>query len=409
MQNKQFSSRRAVPTQMFDVHSVATAIPVAQVAQVISSNETTSNPNNHRRLNNHRSPSSTDIDNQNRQHLIKYGFPVGLRDQIVKTLQQFPLRIWVLDNSGSMTQNDGNLFVPSKKRMITCTRWDELQETMKFHLSVAADLQAPCILRLLNPGHDGSQVMTCSDANPELFGAQLHSARATIMQTYPGSGTPLSSHLHQVHDRIQSLAPELRARGQRVCVVLATDGLPTDNPHHVHGGPKAAFRKALNSLRGLPVWVVIRLLTDDEEVVDYWNNLDQQVEVPLDVLDDWEGEAREVGAVNPWINYTQQLHHAREFGLAHPIFDLMDEKAFGASEVTQFIGLLFGQEAMLELPHPGVDLDGFLAGVERLLEHTKPSFNIVSKKFKPLVSVTKLKKHLKKHLKSGQKGECVIL
>ena len=394
-----------VQTGVLDVHSVATAIPVAQMVSSHPTDETKSSSNIHERLNNCTTKSPSDA---KKNSLVKYGFPVGLRDQIVKTLHQFPLRIWLLDNSGSMTEDDGNLFVPSRKQMINCTRWDELKNTMKFHLSVAHDLQAPCILRLLNPGHGGSQVMTCSDANPEVLAAQIESARTTIMNTYPGSKTPLSSHLHQVHHHIQSLAPELRAQGQRVCVVLATDGLPTDNPHNVHGGPKAAFCKALNSLRGLPVWIVIRLLTDDEEVVDYWNNLDQEVEVPLDVLDDWEGEAREVAVANPWINYTQELHHAREFGLAHPVFDLMDEKAFGASEVTQFIGLLLGQDAMLELPHPGVDLDGFLAGVTRLLERTKPSYNILSKKFKPLISVKKLRKHLKKHMK-GQKAGCVIM
>ena len=392
-----------VQNDIVHMPSAGTAIPVAQIVSSHPTNESSSN--NHSGLNIHSSDSST---NAKKQHLVKYGFSAGIIDQMVKALQQFPLRIWILDNSGSMSEGDGNFFVPSKGKMVTCTRWDELQETMKFHLSVANDLQAPCTLRLLNPGHDGSQVLDCSDSNPEVFGAQILSARTTIMQTYPGSGTPLSSHLHHVHHRIQSLAPELRARGQRVCIVLATDGLPTDNPHHVHGGPKEAFRKALNSLRGLPVWVVIRLLTDDEDVVDYWNNLDQQVEVPLDVLDDWQGEAREVREVNPWINYTQELHYAREFGLAHPIFDLMDEKPFGASEVTQFIGLLFGQGSMLELPHPGVDLDGFLAGVQRLLERTKPSFNIVSKKLKPLISISKLKKHLKRLL-NGQKGACVIL
>ena len=345
---------------------------------------------------------------QKQKKLEKYGFPAGLREQFIKTLNQIPLRIWVLDNSGSMSTHDGNFFIAKTKRMASCTRWDELQNTMKLHLSLASDLQAPCVLRLLNPGHDGSQVMTCSDPNPEVFGAQIHAARATIMRTYPGNSTPLAWHVHQVHDRIRGMVPELRSRGQKVCVVLATDGLPTDNPRHVHGGAKEAFRQALNSLSGLPVWVVIRLLTDNEDVVDYYNDLDQQVEVPLDVLDDWEGEAREVCAVNPWINYTQELHHAREFGLLHPVFDLMDEKAFGASEVMQFLGLIFGEDAVLEMPTPLIDMDGFLEGVQRLLNQTAPSFNILRKKIKPVVSLKKLEKHLKRQM-NGPKGECVIL
>jgi len=286
-----------------------------------------------------------------------------------------------------------------------------LQMTMTFHLSLASDLHAPCDLRLLNPGRGGSQIMNCSSEDPKRFKAEVASARKTIMGTYPQYQTPLTHHVYQVHDRLQREAPQLRARGQRVCVILATDGLPSDNPRRVRGGPKEAFRQALNSLHGLPVWVVIRLLTDDEDVVDYWNDLDQQVELPLEVLDDWEGEAREVHALNPWINYTRQLHHAREMGLLHPIFDLMDEKPFGAAEVMQFMSVVFGEDLATSLPHPSLDIAAFIARLQVLLQGTDPAFNILRKRPMPLVNTASLKKHLQRYSKgrNANAAPCCVI
>ena len=50
----------------------------------------------------------------------------------------------------------------------------------------------------------------------------------------------------------------------------------------------------LRRLKDLPVWVVVRLCTDNHKMVDYWNNVDSQVALSMDVLDDPHGEAKEI-------------------------------------------------------------------------------------------------------------------
>lgn len=40
--------------------------------------------------------------------------------------------------------------------------------------------------------------------------------------------------------------------------------------------------------------VILRLCTSEDKVVNYWNNIDQQLELDIDVLDDPYGDAKQV-------------------------------------------------------------------------------------------------------------------
>ena len=52
--------------------------------------------------------------------------------------------------------------------------------------------------------------------------------------------------------------------------------------------------ETMRQLEKLPVWVVVRLCTDEDKMVNYWNNVDSEVELNMDVIDDHLGEAREI-------------------------------------------------------------------------------------------------------------------
>lgn len=59
------------------------------------------------------------------------------------------------------------------------------------------------------------------------------------------------------------------------------------------------------------VWVVIRLCTDEQPVVDFYNALDSVLELPLEVLDDHLNEAKECHQFNSWLNYALPLHRCK--------------------------------------------------------------------------------------------------
>ena len=78
--------------------------------------------------------------------------------------------------------------------------------------------------------------------------------------TGPSGATPLCKHINEIAAQVRSMEPALKANGHKAAIIICTDGESSD-------GDVAA---ALNQLHDLPVWVVIRLCTDEEKVVNYW-------------------------------------------------------------------------------------------------------------------------------------------
>ena len=107
----------------------------------------------------------------------------------------------------------------------------------------------------------------------------------------------------KIHQEVSQMTPELCRLGKKVVIIIATDGLPTDERGVGGHRQNQEFVESLRCLEGLPVWVVVRLCTDEEDVVGLYNDLDGQLELSLEVLDDFEGEAAEINGENPWLNY----------------------------------------------------------------------------------------------------------
>ena len=134
---------------------------------------------------------------------------------------------------------------------------------------------------------------------------------------------------------------------------------------------------------------MVRLCTDEEKVVEFYNDLDGQLELSMEVLDDFIAEASEVHEHNPWLNYAlvgsasilrtislllkafalealtigvclhrvfKPIHRLREMGYHHRIFDMMDERPFTHEELREYCSLLLIDKSPSdELPDPSAD------------------------------------------------------
>jgi hypothetical protein len=333
------------------------------------------------------------------KQLKAQGFTTGLAKALTQTKETFPLRIWVVDNSGSMNKDDGNRIVETKHRanvkIVRCTRWAEIQECVNYHVQLSSLLQAPTAFRLLNnPGCTvGSQMFSVADKGEEFIGRDADEARNIMNKARPNGVTPLTRHILEVRDSVAAMAQDLNDRGQRVALVLATDGLPTNEQGYGGKVEQDRFVDALRSLESLPLWIVVRLCTDEEDVVEFYNDLDEQLELSIEVLDDFIGEAEEVNKHNKWLNYALPLHRMREMGFHDRVFDMLDERALSREELRQFCLFLFGVENMDGMPDPAADWEGFASEVDKLNRREEPQWNPRTKRSTAWIDVAKLNKH----------------
>lgn len=336
------------------------------------------------------------------QHL-----PEGIKRQFLASRDLFARRYWIVDNSGSMATSDGHRLVAApggRTAFAEASRWDELADTLRFHAETAAALRAPTEFRLLNPATGTPQVVVVGDnavpadqtrsrqAAAELWRrtdrvdqtpvarAELAAVHALIHST-PTGRTPLCAQIRAVVAEIQRGAPALRASGQRAVMVIASDGAATDGD----------VARALQPLRDLPVWLVVRLCTDVDAVVQYWNNIDEDLELDMDVLDDFEAEALEVKGPNPFLVYGLPLQRLREWGTQEKIFDLIDEKALAPSELRRLCVLILGPVAA-DLPPPDLDYNAFQAALKPILARQTEVWDPTRKRNKPWLSVKKLRR-----------------
>eukprot|EP00047_Mylnosiga_fluctuans_P011438 m.21364 g.21364 ORF g.21364 m.21364 type:complete len:401 (+) comp3618_c0_seq1:142-1344(+) len=286
--------------------------------------------------------------------LTTEGVPPALVPAFLSTLRQTPLRFLILDDSGSMNEGDGcrlRRLANEQCRMEPCTRWAELTSNARFYIQLAEVARAPCEVRLLNslaPVRIGM-----GERAAEKVGV---SQLVACLDQSPSSGTPLCRHVREVIEELSSVQEQLRARGQKAVLIIATDGEASDGD----------LASAMKPLEKLPVRVIVRLCTNNSSVVSYWNAIDSQLELDMDVLDDLVGEATEICAKNPWLVYSDSLQHLRTLGTTLRELDLIDERRLTPEQLHALACILLD----VHLPSPAAGWPAFSAAVRGAIAQT---------------------------------------
>jgi len=238
-----------------------------------------------------------------RQKRLEFlGLPPKMAATVADEDRTIGLRLFLLDNSGSTSAYDGKIIEELPDGTLatkSCTRWDEIKRMALDHAEWNAQLGTPCEFVLLNPRHSpplSGVDFVRLDAHDSAARCQLAALKNMLDSSGPCGPTPIASRIREIHQRVLGEKAALQAAGLRVVLCCVTDGLPTGSMQ-----PRHELVQALRSfMRELPVSVIIRLCTDDAGVADFYDDVEKDLELPLDVLDDLVGEAREI-AKRQWV------------------------------------------------------------------------------------------------------------
>lgn len=179
--------------------------------------------------------------------------------------------VFICDDSGSMNTPLGDLSGPFDKMP---SRWDELKQTV----SIVVDLAS-----VFDP--DGVDVYFLN--REPVFHVRNSSELISIFSIPPAGPTPIVPVLRRV---LRDKQNEITER--KLLILLATDGVPTDNQGH---RDIRSFEYVLKHERKpadrIPVTIIA--CTDDNDCIGYLNHWDKKLP-NLDVVDDYRNEKREV-------------------------------------------------------------------------------------------------------------------
>jgi hypothetical protein len=318
------------------------------------------------------------------QYLKSQGFSMGMIRAFHSQKESFPLRVWILDNSSAMSVRDAHIVRGNQLQSINnVTRWEELKDCLFFHTELTARFLLPTRFSLLNAPQQGlPQYFSLAQSGNLIEEKQI--VQNVLTHVIPNGPTPIAAQLQILHAYVSSIASQLKARRHIVPIVITTQGLPTNAIGETSTFIINEFFQMLHSFESLPVSMALRLCTDDEKAIDFYNSVDKRLK--LDVLDDFYGEALEAYLRNPWLTYGIALHRYREMGFRVHVLDILDERALTKRELRELCDFLFD----VPIPDPELDWNIFMNTIKGSLSREHMQWNPIKKAVTPWIDIALL-------------------
>ena len=296
--------------------------------------------------------------------------------------------IYVIDNSISMTHSDGKIFMEEDSGKIFkqsgVWRWEEaVYKTTKIaDYNIKRNMKSAYYL--LNSRNkiwvedDDYVVIDPSESN---YGSKMTILKTIILDTKNIRGnTPLDEITDYFITSLKSFIDKEHYDQIPICYNILTDGIPNC---------KLRFENRLKNLsKNYNIFLVINLCTDDEDIIDYYNDLDKTIGNELsgmDVIDDLETEQKEVMcAGNNFITYSNEIHICRMAGCYSIISDLLDEESLKLFYINKLCKELVG--CPKDLPH----WENRVEYIQQLNSLNKNVYNLHLEKFTPLLYTSKI-------------------
>ena len=259
--------------------------------------------------------------------------PLGMGALLIQAKDTFCVRLWLIDNSGSMqTVHTG-----------TCdTRWESVRSGLCRHAELLHSAGMLTRIVFLHPPRNGAPDSITLGQGDVAASRQGLAAFKAGLQAVPGGVGNICNAIDQLGGAVSQLAGR-SARGEHPCnprmciaVRIVTDDVTCDGD----------LRDALRNLQQhATVWPVVQLCgrIDDVEHCAEWHDLNARVDIDLDVV--WQGseEARRMRASNAWLCYCDTLHCLRLVGSPERRLALIGKGQLCPTDALMLASLILGR------------------------------------------------------------------